>query len=130
MNSKEPKKIRDKLNPGLYDRSYEQDPSSHESRWSNRTFRDLKTNAIIIPTPQYLMQQFPGWIVNGSYNPSSNIIENDRDKPNDEYKKTMKHELYHAEGKDEFTTRFLKRAQYLVSSLSVLISLHHSLIII
>ena len=109
MNIKKSKKIKDKLNPGLYNRSYEQDPSSHESRWSNRIFRDPKTNAIIIPTPQYLMQQSPGWTINGSYNSTSNIIENDRDRPNNEYEKTMKHELYHAEGKDEFITRFLNK---------------------
>ncbi len=49
MNIKKSKKIKDKSNPGLYNRSYQQDPSSHESRWSNRIFRDQKTNAIIIP---------------------------------------------------------------------------------
>ena len=85
MNTRKSEEIKNKLNPGLYNRSYQQDPSSHESRWSNRIFRDPKTNAIIIPTSQYLMQQFPGWTVNGSYNPSSNIIENDREKSKEEY---------------------------------------------
>ena len=105
--------LENKLNPGLYNKSYAPDPSSHESRWTNRVFRDEKTQAIIIPTPQYLMMQSPGWIINGSFDPSNNIIQNDRELNSKEYEKTMNHELYHAEGKDEYTTRFLNKDPFM-----------------
>lgn len=105
--------LEDKLNPSLYDRSYTPDPSSHESRWTNRVFRDEKTQAIIIPTPQYLMSQSPWWIVNGNFDPSNNIIQNDRERTAEEYEKTINHELYHAEGKDEYTTRFLNKDPFI-----------------
>ena len=95
-------KLEDAANSTLYDRSYEQDPSSHESRWSNRVFRDEKTGALLIPTPEYML----GINVNGTFNSMSNIIENKRERPNEAYRKTTRHELYHAEGNNEYTTRF------------------------
>ena len=85
------------------DRSYRQDPSSHESRWTNRVFRDEKTGALIIPTPEYML----GADVNGTFNSSNNIIENKRERPNPSYEKTSRHELYHAKGHGEYVTRFL-----------------------
>lgn len=104
MICKNPRKnLEETINPTLYDRSYEPDPSSHESRWTNRVFRDSKTGALTIPTPEYLI----GWNINGTFNPTSGIIENKRERPNAEYAKTRNHEHYHARGHGEYTTRFL-----------------------
>ncbi|MEK6914407.1 MAG: hypothetical protein AABW83_02040 [Nanoarchaeota archaeon] len=102
----------EKLIPSLYNKSYIPDPSSHESRWTNRIFRDKKTQAIIIPTSQYLLQN-PWWIINGMFDPSTNIIQNDRERSSKEYEKTTNHELYHADGKDEYTTRFLNKDPFM-----------------
>ncbi len=103
------KEIADKFETSLSNRSYKQDPASHESRWSNRVFRDEETGAIMIPTPEYML----GWNVNGTFNPSSNIIENKRERPNESYRKTASHEAYHAQGKGEYETRFLNNDEWM-----------------
>jgi len=103
------KNIEGKFNPGLYDISYKQDPSSHESRWSNRVFRDHKTGALIIPTGDYLL----GRNTLGRIGIFTNIIENDRAQSNPNYENTTRHELRHAEGDNEYVTRFRNGDPYM-----------------
>jgi hypothetical protein len=106
---KDNKRLEDTLNPGLYDRSYDQNPSSQESRLSNRVFRDEKTGALIIPTGNYLL----GPNTLGRFGIFTNLIENDRDQPESGYQNTINHELRHAEGDNEYVTRFRNKDPYM-----------------
>ncbi len=100
-----PKKLEDKLNPTLKDRSYEPDPTSLNNRLIIKRTKNEKTGAVIMPSWPYQMPQIPGGVVYGVYNIPSHSINVDITKS--EYANTQKHELLHAKGHGEYMTRFL-----------------------
>ena len=100
-------KLEDRFDGEMYDRSYEPDRSSHQQRWTGDPWTDKKTGAKVIPTSGYLL----GPNILGRFGTHTNIVENNRNQPSDDYRKTGSHELYHADGMSEDEVRRANKEQ-------------------
>ena len=89
-------------NPTLYDISYEPDTTSWNFRLTTKRFTDPETGTVIMPTWPYLM---PGFL--GSFQNTSDEIQNDLTQSRGEYESTQRHELLHKKGHREYMTRYL-----------------------
>ena len=88
----------DRFSRGLNYRSYEQDPFSRESMLSNRV--TWEKGSPRIPTGGYLMGG--NW---GTFNPTSNHTEFNRDVEPERARKICGHEGEHRKGRGEYDAR-------------------------